>query len=87
MSITFVYRQGVNMTKLTDKQTKVLGFIKEYQEKERVSPTIREIQSFLGVASSSTAYDIVRSLKKKGRISAKRNCPRTIVVTEWKGEK
>lgn len=61
-----------------------IRFIARFQEKEGISPTIREIQDHLGVSSTSTAYEVVRGLKKRGWIESKRNCPRTIIITRRK---
>ena len=55
-------------------------FIYSYQKKEGISPTIREVQKYLGVSSSSTAYNIVKGLISQGRIENKDRCPRTIKV-------
>ena len=55
-------------------------FISSYQKKEGISPTIREVQKYLGVSSSSTAYNIVKGLIRQGRIENKDRCPRTIKV-------
>ena len=58
-----------------------IRFIMDFQEKEGISPTIREIQKHLGVSSTSTAFSIIKDLKRRGWITSKRNCPRTITVT------
>ena len=65
----------------------VASFIARFREKEGISPTIREIQFHMGVRSSSTAYEVVRNLKRSGRIETKGNCPRTITVTGRKETK
>lgn len=61
-----------------------IRFIAGFMEEEGISPTIREIQNHLGVSSPSTAYAIVRDLKRRGWITSKRNCPRTIIITRRK---
>ena len=61
-----------------------IHFIAGFMENEGISPTIREIQAHLGLSSPSTAYEIVRGLKRRGWITSKRNCPRTIIITRRK---
>ena len=60
-------------------------FICSYQEREGISPTVREIQQHLGVASTSTAYEVVKHLRNQGRISMKGKCPRTMTTRKRKG--
>ena len=55
-------------------------FICSYQKREGISPTIREVQKYLGVSSPSTAYYIVRKLINQGRIENRDRCPRTIKI-------
>ena len=61
-------------------------FIREYQETEGISPTVRELGDHFGLASSSSAYALVRLMEKHGKIRTKRNCPRTITLTDSKNE-
>ena len=53
-------------------------FIYSYWEKEGMSPTIREVQEYLGVSSISTAYSVIRKLAETGRIETKPRCARAI---------
>ena len=57
-------------------------FILCYTKTEGISPTIREVQKHLGLSSSSIAYGIVKSLEEDGRITRKKNSPRTIQITD-----
>ena len=63
---------------------KAFEFICSYQKEEGIAPTIREVQRHIGVASSSTAYNIVRKLIVQGRIENMDRCPRTIKIKRRK---
>ena len=69
----------------TERMEAALRFIIDYRESEKIAPTVREVQEYLGVSSPSTAYEIIKSLRKSGRISSKEHCPRSITVREEKG--
>ena len=56
----------------------VCEYIAAYHAREGIAPTVREIQQFMGVASTSTAYAALTTLKKQGRITMNDHCPRTI---------
>ena len=70
-----------------ERMDKAYYFILRYREKDGISPTIREVQEYLGVASSSTAHEVVRNLQKTGKITMKRNGPRTIKIRNIRGSK
>jgi len=65
---------------LTIKQKKVLDIINEYIEKNKISPTIREIQELVGLKSTSTIHEYIKRLEKKGYISRIDASPRSIKV-------
>lgn len=65
---------------LTMKQKKVLYIIDEYIEKNKISPTIREIQELVGLKSTSTIHEYIKRLEKKGYISRIDASPRSIKV-------
>ena len=67
-----------------DIQERALLFIRAYKEAEGISPTVREIGSYLGVSSTSTTHEILKELKARGRISMKKGCPRTIAIVQGK---
>jgi len=52
--------------KLTPRQTEILDFLCEFQGKERVAPTYREIANHFGFKSTKAATDHVCALEKKG---------------------
>ena len=68
-----------------ERMDKAYRFILKYRGMEGISPTIREVQDYLGVASSSTAYEVVRNLRRTGKITMKRNGPRTMKIRNKRG--
>src|SRR2546423_1513237 len=67
------------MQELTQKQQKVLDYIKLGQQTKGQTPSLREIAKFLGVTLTAAA-DHVRALKRKGTIKAPANKARSIQV-------
>lgn len=63
---------------LTVKQQRVLDFITDYMDSEKVPPTIREIAAHFSYASPGTVQDYLKILKDKGLINIKRNFYRGI---------
>lgn len=63
--------------KLTEKQKKVLDFIRE-RIKESFPPTIREIASHMGFTSTGTVRDYLAVLEKKGYLKRANNLSRSI---------
>ncbi|MEW6110094.1 MAG: transcriptional repressor LexA [Nitrospirota bacterium] len=54
---------------LTERQKEVLEFIREYIEKEGISPTVREIAAHFGFASPLSAQLHINALSKKGYLT------------------
>ncbi|EKQ56408.1 MULTISPECIES: winged helix-turn-helix transcriptional regulator [unclassified Clostridium] len=69
---------------LTEKQQRILDIIKNFMEKEKISPTIREIGEMSGLKSSSTVHSYLSRLEKKGYIYRTNNCARSLRVKEGK---
>lgn len=67
---------------LTEKQQKILDIIRDYINKEKMSPTIREIGIVAGLRSSATVHSHIETLEEKGYIYRLENCPRSIRVKE-----
>ncbi len=65
---------------LTKKQRIVLNAINEYIQKEKISPTIREIGDIIGLSSTSMVHKHVNNLEEKGYITRKKESPRSIRV-------
>ena len=65
------------MENLTEKQKKVLEFIRE-RVREELPPTIREIAAKLGFSSTGTVRDYLEALEKKGYLRRTSNKSRAI---------
>lgn len=63
---------------LTIKQQKVLDFIETYIDSNNDSPTLFEIQKFLGVKALSTVHQYIKSLEQKGYLQKDANAARGI---------
>ncbi|NOW85510.1 repressor LexA [Clostridium beijerinckii] len=63
---------------LTKKQEEILNIIKVYIDKEKISPTVREICEIAGLTSTSTIQGYIKRLEKQGYIYKLDNCPRSI---------
>ena len=70
-------KNGGDMEKLTEKQKKVLEFIRE-KVRENIPPTIREIAHNLGFSSTGTVRDYLSALQKKGYLKRTSNKSRAI---------
>lgn len=67
---------------LTQKQQKIFNIIKNYIDKEKIAPTVREIAQFAELASTSTVHRHLKRLEDKGYIYKSENCPRSIRIKE-----
>lgn len=54
---------------LSRRQSEALDFIKAFVAKNGYPPTVREIGENLGLQSSSTAFNLLEQLVKKGYVS------------------
>jgi len=63
---------------LTRVETQALEVIESFINKNGYAPSIRELAHAMKYNSSSTAFNVVERLRKKGAISTERNGPRTI---------
>jgi len=66
---------------LTEKQSAVLAFIRDYIHDKGISPTLDEISQYFGV-SKITIYEHVNALEKKGALRKRRNMARSISLIE-----
>lgn len=64
---------------LTQKQERVLSFIKTYRDSIGYPPSSRDIATELGVTQTA-AMNHLRALRKKGRVKTTPGVPRSIVV-------
>lgn len=69
------------MRSLTPRQKQVLDYIKEYANQHGYSPTYEEIGIAVKLSSTSTIYNHVKALVKKGYIKKQQNVTRGLVVT------
>lgn len=67
---------------LTEKQTRILDIIKNYIEKEKIPPTVREICKIAGINSTSSVQAHIDRLEKKGYIKRDKGCNRSIRINE-----
>src|SRR3954463_9689512 len=67
-------------TGLTPRQQRALAHIKDYSEKRRVPPSIREIGEAVGLTSSSSVAHQLRVLEEKGFLKRDPNRPRALSV-------
>ena len=75
-------------TQATDKQQKVLDYVKEQIKKEGYAPSVREICKALDLKSTSTVHGYLSRLEKKGLIQKAALKPRTLrIVSEQDDEK
>lgn len=65
---------------MTINRLKVLTAIKEYIERERISPTVRELSEIVGLKSTSSIHRHIDVLEKEGYISRIKESPRSIRV-------
>lgn len=78
-----IYLQG-ECKMLTKKQRIVLNAINEYIQKEKISPTVRELCGILGLSSTSTVHEYLSRIEEKGYITRKKESPRSIrVIKEY----
>lgn len=67
---------------LTKQQQKIFDIIKEYVNKEKISPSIREICELSGLSSTASVHACLKRLEKKGYIYKLDKCPRSIRIAE-----
>lgn len=73
-------------SKVTEKQMKVLAYVKEQIKKNGYAPSVREICQALGLKSTSTVHGYLSRLQKKGLIQKAALKPRTIRITDEERE-
>lgn len=65
---------------LTIRQQEILSFIRSFQAKEGMSPTVREIGKQFGIASPNGVMCHLRALEKKGSIDRRGFTARAIAA-------
>ncbi|MDA3130529.1 transcriptional repressor LexA [Aliibacillus thermotolerans] len=74
------------MSKLSKRQQQILDFIKEEVKQKGYPPSVREIGSAVGLASSSTVHGHLSRLESKGYIRRDPTKPRAIEILELEEE-
>ncbi len=73
-------------TEATDKQQKVLDYVKEEIKKNGYAPSVREICKALDLKSTSTVHGYLSRLQKKGLIQKAALKPRTLRIVGTEDE-
>jgi len=68
--------------KLTEKQERVLEYIKKTIEEKGYSPSVRDICSAVGIKSTSTVHAYLKKLEEAGRIVMDNSISRSIRLPE-----
>lgn len=63
-----------------ERQEKILNFIKASIDKNKYSPTIREIMEGVNIKSSSIVHEQLKAMRKNGVINFVDATPRTISI-------
>ena len=67
---------------LSDREQKILQYMKTETRKKGYPPTVREMCQFLGIKSTSTAHKDLESLERKGLIRKDPSKPRAIEILD-----
>jgi SOS-response transcriptional repressor LexA len=68
--------------RVKDNEDFILSFIKEYMDKHKVSPSIKEITEASPLRSLNTVHSYLIKLKEKGEINWEPKTPRTIRIAK-----
>ncbi|MDZ4288837.1 MAG: transcriptional repressor LexA, partial [Prosthecobacter sp.] len=67
---------------LTDRQSQLLDYLRQYQRENGVMPSTRDIQKHFGFSSQTAAMSHLRALEKKGVIQRHAHKARAVVFPE-----
>lgn len=67
------------------KADNILNFVRDYIQREKVPPSVREICKGTNIRSTSTIHRYLKKLKEDGKITMDSNKNRTIVIKEKQG--
>jgi repressor LexA len=70
------------MRKITEKQKKIIGVIREFIHLHGYPPSYRELGEILKLASPSTVKGHLVSLREKGYVNWEEGRPRTLHIIE-----
>lgn len=68
--------------RLTERQNEAYEFIRSYVDEYRKPPTMHEIGTALGIASTNGVYKLLQALQKKGWIEREKHVARGIRLTD-----
>lgn len=71
-----------NSTPLTERQEKILEFIRQRVERDGIAPTIREIGRGCGISSTSVVNYHLNKLKKGGHLQRHADISRGLAVRD-----
>ena len=66
----------------SQKAENILNFVKDYIEREHMSPSVRDIREGLGIKSTSTIHRYLHALETEGKIHMHSKKNRSIVINE-----
>ena len=75
------------MKKLSDKQSAILAFLKEFDERKSYPPSVREIQQACNISSTSVVDYNLRLLEGRGHIRRDREVSRGIEILDGASER
>jgi repressor LexA len=75
-------RRGMSEIHLTDREQKVLEFIRQYRNEHGYAPAMREIAEGTGIRSTSMISFYLANLKKAGLITYEPCVARSIVLVD-----
>jgi len=70
------------MKRLTDKQQRILSFIRVFTAKTGESPTVREIGDSFGIKSPNGVVGHIKAIEAKGRLKRLGFMPRGLTVID-----
>jgi len=76
----------LNQNGLTDKEQRIYDFIIQEQERVGYPPSIREICDYIGLKSTSSAHEYIKSLEANGLIKRDKTKPRALEIISKKSE-
>lgn len=65
---------------MTDRQLEILEFLRAYQRRWHMPPTLREVCTEFSFGSTNAAYDHLTRLARKGLVVHRKGCARGFVA-------
>src|SRR5260370_18054137 len=67
---------------LTERQTRILDYIRDVSKKRNYPPSVREIGEAVGLSSSSTVHNPLNQLERRGLIKRDPSKSRTVQLVQ-----